>query len=291
MLALIKTIQSQKDATQKFVFYSPDHDAKFEVSLIKKPGDDKDIICVPCQTSCKMGCKFCYLTTHGNDLPYEDLWHMEIVEAIERIIDVGDCHRPTLLISYMGAGEPLANYPNVMDSVHLARKRLTQQGRALRFALSTVLPSKFDLVFFDLISEVRNFTIPMKVHLSLHFTDNRTRGEYLPAATDIKTSIAMLETYHQVTGNPVEIHYTLIEGVNDYNYNIIELSGLLWNRNIPIKILAYSENPEVDGQRSQRAQEFVERLRSRGFTVEYYEPPGSDIGASCGQFNLEDLKV
>src|SRR5271155_3419358 len=128
-------LHSKEDATIKYVLESKDNILEF--SLIRK-GDGKDIICVPTQTSCNLGCKFCFLT--GSGLPVRNLSEDEIVDGIEHIaLKEGLPTNPTLLVSFMGSGEPLANWQAVIGSAKTIRS-INRGYASVRFGLATIIP-------------------------------------------------------------------------------------------------------------------------------------------------------
>ena len=288
-MELINKVKSTEDKTIKYVFKLYDNIISEATYIDNNTG--KDIICVSCQTMCAMGCTFCHLTDNIGKLKLRNLLHEEIVESVVYIsndLKLKDNNR-TLLISYMGCGEPLQNYTNVLDSIILLSSMFTN----IRFGLSTMLPrSKWDNLF-KLAKGIIDNKIPLKLHLSLHYTNNEQRTEMMPASTNIKASIAALEFYRQVTGQSVEIHYTMIKDVNDSDSDISELIKLLKNRDIPIKFLRFNskESSHNEGAEKNRIQTFRDALEANDIKTEYYEPPGKDVGASCGQFLFDQYQL
>jgi adenine C2-methylase RlmN of 23S rRNA A2503 and tRNA A37 len=108
----------------------------------------------------------------------------------------------------------------------------------------------------------------------------------MPAAMRIEPALAALEFYHKLTGNSVEIHYTLIEGVNDSVDDAYKLGHMLKFRDIPVKILKYNEREAIQDKSSGNVDEFMNTLKWVGVPVEYYNPPGFDVGSSCGALLL-----
>ncbi len=284
---LIDKRKSKIDNTVKYAFMIEGQPVEF--SYINK-GDGKDIICTPTQTNCKMGCTFCHLT--GRSAPVINLGPTQIFDGIRYII--GDLDLPksdTLLVSFMGAGEPLNNISNVIVAMILLSSDLFRHSyNTVRFAVASIIPSLKQMQEFT--SAVDLHMLPVKFHLSLHETGESTREELMPQAALIESSINIVENYSIKTGNPVEIHYTLIADVNDSDANVSRLAMLLRGRNIPIKFLAFK--PKADGLQPtspERVAVIREYLEHYGdVRTEFYDPPGGDIGASCGQF-LQQLTL
>lgn len=288
-MRLIKKVSSKVDKTIKYIF-EVDKGVVVEYSYIDN-GTGKDIVCTPTQTLCNQSCVFCHLTDHVGKIKTTNLTQMEIVEGIDYIsseLNIGTGSRP-LLISYMGAGEALANIDNVIDSMLF----LMEKYDNIRFGLATMLPKTKWTEFCQMIQRVKENKIPLKLHLSLHFTDDKTRLKWMPSALDIESSLAGLNLYHSMTNNPIEVHYTIMDGVNDDDFSLAKLNDLVSNHTT-IKLMKFSEKDsldvkEIDKQKAQKVKDYLKSLNSER-VVEYYEPPGESIGSSCGMF-LTDVDL
>jgi adenine C2-methylase RlmN of 23S rRNA A2503 and tRNA A37 len=280
----VDIIHSSIDNVQKLVFKNEENYV-FEVSFIRK-GDGKDILCVPTQTSCRMGCKFCHLT--GLDVPVKNISAPEIAELVSSSLSIIGVHNKTLLISYMGAGEPLMNVDGVIGSAKLIKKFSYYQN--VRFGLATLIPGIKP--FNEFVQEVSKESLPFKVHWSLHFTNRSTRKSLMPAALDAELGIKLLTEYVNKTNCPAEIHYTLIDNLNDQEEDVSYLDKMIQDKRISIKLLRFApKDSEPSLTESKNVDNFKTALQSKGFIVEVYSPPGRDIGSSCGQFILEQYTV
>lgn len=283
MLKLDKKVKSKIDNTIKYIYKL---DGKVvEFSYIDN-NSGKDIICVPCQTMCNMKCTFCHLTDHIGKIKVTDINYRYIADGVMEIIDDLNLASRSILISYMGCGEPLLNFKNIVDSMII----LGGEYDDIRFGLATMLPKSKWGEFMEMTKRVSDLKLPLKLHLSLHFTNDELRSEWMPAALDIKSSLAALHFYNKVTGNPIEVHYTIMDNINDNFDYATNLELLLRHMNCTIKFMRYSEKESLDVKRAsmEKLGEIMTYLEECGFDVEYYEPPGDDIGASCGQFLMED---
>ena len=277
-MELKEIIKSEIDKTIKYIFEI--NKQVIEFSYIDN-GTGKDIICVPCQTMCNMSCTFCHLTDYVGKIPLKDLSRHEIIEGVEHIInDLGLGNR-TILISYMGCGEPMDN----IGAVHGSMVELDNDYDNIRFGMATMLPKSRWEEFFKLAKWIKDGKINLKVHLSLHFNSDELRKKWMPAALEIKPSIDALNFYKSLTGNDIEVHYTIMDGINDSDEDMYSLEMSL-NAGTTIKFMMFSEKENLDAKRTSKARinEIKNYLVGTGHTVEYYEPPGNDIGASCGQF-------
>ncbi|GMQ95549.1 MAG: 23S rRNA (adenine(2503)-C(2))-methyltransferase RlmN [Patescibacteria group bacterium] len=284
-LKLLKIVRSNVDNTVKYIFLSRGQIVEF--SYINKK-DGKDIICAPTQTSCNLGCKFCFLSDY--DLVVRNLTPEEILFPVKYIVhDLGLLVRPhhnnVLLISFMGCGEPLLNIKNVVETCNRIINEFKENYGVVRFAVASLIP-KIKLMR-DFTEAVKKNAIPLKFHLSLHSPDPGVRKEIMPSADQISESIEMVKLFMSSTGNSAEIHYSLIDGINDREEDVAMLTKLLMGQGIPVKFLSYNEKPSLDFECSERVDYFRETLECEGVETEFYIPPGIDIGSSCGQFLME----
>jgi len=278
-LKLLDTIASKIDKTVKYIFQLDDQ-LIMEIAYIDND-TGKDIICVSTQTACLMGCKFCHTTDYRTVLKTRNLTEYEILKGIE---DVARSHnlfgnKRMLLISYMGCGEPLLNSTNVVDSMH--HLMYHSVFKSIRFAIATMIPKNEWTEFANLTNCIKKYRLPVKIHLSLHFSTDEIRQVWIPSALNLKPSLDLLMFYKHLTGNNVEVHYTPIKDVNNGDQNMRDLGILLFRTGIPIKFLKFNEKKTLNAHEGTIDTSYLDDL---GIKYEFYTPPGLDIGASCGQF-------
>jgi len=283
MLKLNTQQNSKIDSTQKYVFQLQGQEVEF--SYINK-NDGKDIIVCPSQTSCKLGCTFCFLT--GMDLPVINLSVEDICQGVNTVIqEAGLPKEPELLLSFMGSGEPLLNYKNVLKACWNLSGIPGRPGRKLgkyksvRYAVATMLPICSQLAMREFTRQTK--LLPLKLHLSLHSPFDEIRKKLMPKAADVRDSVEALRFYKAYTQNPIEIHYTLIAGYNDRDEDLAALIELL-DSDTPIKFLDFKSKLEDELCESKRVKWFRKGLEKASVPTEFYAPPGADIGSSCGQF-------
>lgn len=273
-MKLKEKYESKVDNTIKYIFEVENQIVEF--SYIDN-GTGKD-----------MSCKFCHLTDHIGKVPLKNLKEEHIVQGVRMITAIQNLGKRPLLISYMGCGEPLDNIDAVFDSMCT----LSDDADDIRFGLATMLPKTRWDKFFELTRWVKSTGINLKIHLSLHFTDEKLRKKWMPAALDIDSSVDALSFYHNMTGNPIEVHYTIMDGVNDDHRSIGKIHEYFEHpsrKDCTIKFMRFSEKDSLDVKAAAKGliNEHMAYFKSVGMTAEYYEPPGLDIGASCGQFLLD----
>jgi len=288
MITLLETIHSKIDATKKFIYLNGNH--LIEVSVIDK-GDGKDIICVPTQTACNLKCKFCFMS--DCDLKVENLTDLEIVEAVRETVRnaLEASANDVLLISFMGCGEPLLNYRNVVSACDIIRWLYCGDYGTVRFAVASIIPSLSNMIEFT--KSVKEYQLPLKFHLSLHSANGKIRRDLIPAAQPIFESLDLVNIFVNSTGNAAEIHYSLIDGINDTDDDLLCLPLLIYeftDIRLSVKFISYNQKPGSKLSRSGRLQDFMSELTKYGVKNESYTPPGGDIGSSCGQFLMDYYK-
>lgn len=280
-MKLHKKIKSKEDNSIKYILFTETDNLAVESTFIDK-NDGKNIICLPTQTSCLMRCKFCHITDISDQIRMRDLKSTEMTSIVKHIVqDLGLSNDKTLLISFMGCGEPLLNVRNLVNSMCA----MSTCYEKIRFAIATSIPKNIDKNFDYFISSVIKHKINVKVHFSLHYTDDSQRKVWMPNAENIQKSLAYISDYKNRTNNSVEIHYTLIDGVNDTQDDISFLIEVFKNTDICIKFLRYNAKDSVDSMETpiERVKEIMDVLNKNGVKTEYYVPPGRDVGGSCGQ--------
>lgn len=277
MFKLIDRVDSSIDSVTKYILEDSEF-GKNEVSILYK--NDKTIFCLPTQTNCKMGCVFCHLT--GTTRPAKNLSSKWIVSVVNYLINNETLHtkliNSELLISFMGVGEPLLNVTNLMGSIDI----LHHKHQHIRFAISTMMPNTsaiFEMI--DWLTYHVNYRV--KVHLSLHGVTNR---ELIVINSKVNTldAIKALQRFHVITKNPIEYHYTLVSGVNDSIDELKLVNSYIQDDGSTIKFLTLSE---TNGYTSTNLSNDVIKDIFPSNIVEFYDPPGRDVGASCGMFNKE----
>ncbi len=281
---------SKQDRSQNLIYtlHRRSGDVTVEVGVIDKQ-DGKFILCVPTQTNCAQACKFCHSIELAGTVAVSNLTAYEMITIVHRSRgDSGFVAAPevTLLVSFMGLGEPMANVGNLLSAMINLNHWAAATQVSIRFALSTMIPEKYIADFTKFMNSVQAFQLPVKVHFSLHYTIDNQRLDWMPTASGIAIALSLLGEYKRRTTNPAEIHYTLIGGVNDTLGDAGRLGVLLKGLDIPVKFLHY--NPVAGDPHLAPGRDWTQLLRmvveSYGVTTEWYDSPGADIAVSCGMF-------
>lgn len=290
------------DGTVKAVFERDDKEV-FEITLLKNK-HGVNVFCIPSHHYCSLGCKFCHLTADiGRGMQPVRAEHL--LECLERTAHHGcraDNPRRTsnskLLLSFMGVGELALNL-RLLEGVRANQRRLHDIGyEQVGYAMATMSPGRNLARLTELVLAER---IPMKVHFSLHTPIEADRRELLPGARIcIEEALSLVCAHRDAvlaepeltagiaavrsSSDPVEMHYTLIDGVNDTDRHLQALIELQCRYMVPLKFLHFNETAGL--KRSPREQQWLDAFAAElpELPVVYYDPPGHCIGASCGEF-------
>ena len=275
---IIKKLESI-DGTKKYLFDLLDGNAIETVLMEYHHGKT---ICVSSQVGCKMGCKFCAST----GIPFaRSLSSGEIVEqilAVEQDLNVRISN-----IVFMGIGEPLDNYENVIKAIHILNdpKGLNIGARHISISTSGLVPKIYDLA---------KENIPCTLSISLHATNNEKRSSMMPVnnAYPIEELIKACKEYIKVTNRRISFEYALAKDNNDNLEDAKELvkllKGMLCHVNlIPINKI---ENGQYTKSTNENIIKFRDYLNDHGIVATIRRELGSDIDAACGQLRRKNLK-
>ncbi len=279
-----KQVQQAQDQTIKALYALPSG-RQIETVLIPSidaRGEARRLtVCVSSQVGCAMGCHFCATGLMGfrENLAaghiFDQVWAMNELTH-ERF------GKPISNIVYMGMGEPLLNYDNVLKSVALVTHEKSIGLSPRRITVSTVGLARR-------IRDLADDGVRFNLAVSLHAPTNETRSSIMPVNTSEKTSLPALKEalqhYAAETGREITYEYCLFKGVNDSTEDARRLATI--TRWAPSKVNIIMYNP-VQGLNFERTSEeqldrFIQALVAEGVTVTVRRSRGDDIDAACGQ--------
>ena len=265
-----------KDTTLKFAIRL--HDGK-EVEGVLIPSKDRVTACVSSQVGCPLGCAFCATGTMGfiRNLHYSEIVDEYVLMNRKAIAAYG--HEISNIV-FMGMGEPLLNFDNVMTAID---KLTDPEGWGLsptRITLSTAGIIKGIKALAD-----RNF--PCGLAISLHSADPTVRETLMPVTqgNSLHDLQAALRYYHQKTGDRITLEYLLLSFVNDSVAAAEQLARFCRPFPVKINIIEYNETPDGKFHKSypNHREAFIEYLNSCNMVVRVRASKGQDIAAACGQ--------
>jgi 23S rRNA (adenine2503-C2)-methyltransferase len=281
--------QSEGDGTTKFLFTLVDGE-KIESVLIpprlafqnrEASGEEEQrrlTVCISTQVGCPLDCKFCATASMGYR---RNLTAGEIVGQVLLAHTLSG--KSITNVVFMGMGEPLMNYDNVMKAADIIIHGIGIAAR--RVTVSTA-------GWTDRIRQMADEQRKVKLAVSLHSANDETRMKLMPIARkfNLRELMSSLEYYHRKTRKRVTYEYIFFDGVNDSEKDVAQFIRLA--RHVPCKInvIPYHSIDFVAPtgmsatlRPSPRMEEIVEKLRASDLTVFVRSSAGEDIDAACGQ--------
>ena len=276
---IVKKLESV-DGTKKYLFGLSDGNAIESVLMEYHFGKT---VCVSSQIGCKMGCKFCAST----GIPFiRSLTSGEIVEQIIAIEQ--DTGSKISNVVFMGIGEPMDNYDNVLNTIKILNnpKGLNIGARHISISTSGLVPKIYELAD-------REEKMQCTLSISLHSSNNKKRSEMMPVnnAYPIEELIKACKYYIQKTNKRISFEYALAKDNNDNLEDAKELVKLLDGMLAHVNLIPI--NPIEQGKYSKSTNEniikFRDYLNEHGIVATIRRELGSDINAACGQLRRQNL--
>jgi len=283
--------QKASDGTIKLLLAWPDQ-ATSECVLISD--GRRRTACISSQVGCPVGCAFCASGLAGLQ---RNLTAGQIVEQAIRIRDLAeqpdDRDEPALAdnsdgntgprlsnIVFMGLGEPLLNYNNLLKAIRIITAPWGLNIGARNLTVSTVgLPRQ--------IRKLADEGLQINLAISLHAPTDELRRKLIPWADKIPLEelIEAGRYFFDHTGREVTLEYLLLAGVNDRTEHAYDLVRVCRKMRCNVNLIRYNPVPSLPFERpdSYAAHRFVECLRERGVNAHVRRSRGLDIDAACGQ--------
>jgi len=272
----IDSFQVSKDRTIKDAFKLSDGNI---VEGVLIPTDSRMTACISSQVGCSLTCKFC---ATGKLARIRNLEAEEIYDQVVLIRDQAKQHYDQSLtnIVYMGMGEPLLNYKNMMTSID----RITSpDGLGMspqRITVSTAGIAK-------MIKKLGDDEVKFNLALSLHAANDEKRNKIMPIneQNSLDALAEALNYFYEKTGTRVTFEFIVFKDFNDGIQDAQELAA--YCRRVKAKVNIIEYNPIDDGEFQQtlpqRLDRFKEVLEDKGIIVNVRRSRGKDIDAACGQ--------
>lgn len=272
----LATKQESADGTIKFGFSL--HSGQM-VEGVLIPSGDRTTACISSQAGCNVGCTFCATAKLGF------LRNLTAAEIYEQVYIINQ-HSEQLYghklsnIVYMGMGEPLLNYANVLRSIDLITTDKGLEMSPKRITVSTSGIAKG-------IRKLADDGVKFNLALSLHAATDKKRSALMPIndITDLSEIIESISYFVKKTGSRPTFEYLMLGGFNDTIDDARALA--LFCRNFPSKVNLIEYNP-VEGDSFKQSEPaaidaFVHFLESKNMLVNVRRSRGKDIDAACGQ--------
>ena len=272
----VDTMQRSEDGTVKNAVRLHD-DLVVESVLI--PTETRTTACVSSQVGCSLDCNFCATAR------LKRMRNLEPGEIYDQVVAIDNesrlyYDRPLSNIVFMGMGEPLMNYPNVMKAIDMIT---SNEGLGMSPKRITVSTSGIP----KMIKKMADDEVKFKLAVSLHSAVEEIRNEIMPFTknfplTDLRES---LEYWYRKTKSKVTYEYVVWKGINDDKRSIDAL--VKFCKYVPCKVNLIEYNPIDDGMFQQASEEatnaYITALEKNNIVAKVRRSRGKDIDAACGQ--------
>ncbi|MCM8757500.1 MAG: 23S rRNA (adenine(2503)-C(2))-methyltransferase RlmN [Candidatus Omnitrophica bacterium] len=270
----LKEKKISSDNTEKYLFKLKD---KNSIETVAIPSGKRITGCLSSQVGCKFSCKFCASGILGFK---RDL---KVGEIIEQILYLNSHHRLTNIV-FMGIGEPLDNYENVLKAIRIINSKEALNFGARRITISTcgIIPAIRKLIEEDL---------QIELSISLHSPDDKIRSLLMPVNKiyPLRELISICKEYIEKTNRQITFEYVLIKGINSDLSFAEKLSKIAKELKL-CKVNLIPANPikeyNILPPNKLEILYFRDYLLKRKVNVTLRKSRGRDIEAGCGQLRL-----
>ena len=267
-VTLPSACQVSSDGTKKYLFPVGEGNA---VEAVMIPDDDRKTLCVSSQAGCRMGCKFCMTGRqgfHGN---------LTVADILSQFVAIDESPDLTNAV-FMGMGEPLDNFGNVMKAIEALTADWGFGWSPKRITLSTI----------GVLPNLRKYLDSTRCHLavSLHnpFPDERAEMMPVQKAWPVREVIDMIREYDFTGQRRVSFEYTMFAGLNDDKRHADALIRLLRGLECRVNLIRFHKIPDAPFETTPQIimERFRDRLSNHGITCTIRASRGEDILAACG---------
>lgn len=272
----VDTMQRSTDGTVKNAVRL--HDG-LVVESVLIPTDTRTTACVSSQVGCSLDCNFCATAR------LKRMRNLEPGEIYDQILAIDKESRlyynhPLSNIVFMGMGEPLMNYNNVIKAIDMVTSPEGLGMSPKRIMVSTSGIPK-------MIKKMADDDVKFKLAVSLHSAIDETRAKIMPFSKNfpLKDLREALEYWYRKTKSKISYEYVVWKGINDDKASIDAL--VKFCKYVPCKVNLIEYNPIDDGEFQQASEEsilaYIKALENIGVVVKVRRSRGKDIDAACGQ--------
>jgi 23S rRNA (adenine2503-C2)-methyltransferase len=275
-----ETIAASRDGSKKYLFKTADG---FGVETVLMPEKTHQTLCISTQIGCSLGCRFCFTGTLGLK---RNLTTAEILNQVSAVLKTEKFKEKLPNLVFMGMGEPLLNYENVLKSLKIL---LSPWGFNFSHRKITVSTAGIPPLIRQLAED-----LPVNLAISLNAPDDEIRSYLMPVNKKypLKQLLKEARSFPVPSRKRITFEYILIKEVNDSPAHAEALARLLKNIPCKINLIPFNEYPGTSFHRPEEKQvlRFQSILHNHHFTAPIRMSKGSDIVAACGQLG-ESIKA
>ena len=294
-IAKIIKKEKSKDGSIKYLIQYADGATIESVLLLmseEKTNEKNEILktkqytfCISTQVGCKIGCSFCLTARSGfkRNLNSGEIVTQVLILKKDNLIP----HNKNVNIVYMGMGEPLDNYQNLLEAIKIISQK---EGLSIGTRRQTISTSGIS----NRIVKLGNENLGVQLAISLHAVDDELRNELIPInkAYNIKSIINSVKQFPIDTRKKIMFEYLVIKDKNDDLVSAKKLSKLLNGIDAKVNLIYFNPFKESNYQRPSKKTmiEFQKYLLSKRIICTIRESKGLDISAACGQLKENQVK-
>jgi 23S rRNA (adenine2503-C2)-methyltransferase len=279
---------SSPSTTRKFLFQLTDRNLIESVLIPASPAlygsrSDRRTICVSTQVGCAYGCKFCASGLEGLTR------NLRVNEIVDQIIAVErESGERIDNVVFMGMGEPLANFDNVIRAIRImnAPWGLAIGARHITVSTSGLAPQ---------IRKLADEPLQIRIAISLHGPTDQVRDQIMPINRryNIETLLSACDYYVSLKKQLLTFEYILIDGVNDADAHAHLVARQARRLSAKVNLIPYNNVDGLSWTRPprHRQEKFLSILRAEGVRATLRREKGHDIDAACGQLRLQTKNV
>ncbi|MAI88317.1 MAG: 23S rRNA (adenine(2503)-C(2))-methyltransferase RlmN [Candidatus Marinimicrobia bacterium] len=273
------SVISKETSSIKFLFKLNDG---LSIETVFIPEQKRNTVCLSSQVGCALDCKFCATAKMGI------LRNLTVAEIMGQLLSViKETKQKITNIVFMGMGEPMMNYNNVIKAADIIHDQKGLNIGARKITISTV----------GMVKKIRQYTKekhPYNIAFSLNATNDFERSKLMPINKkyNLKSCLDALKDYSDKLKRPAMIEYVLISGVNDTYEDAIRLAKIIKSLDCKLNVIPY--NP-IKGESFKRPTEyeinnFINNIRSKSTIITVRWSQGKDVNAACGQLYTTNEK-
>lgn len=278
-LVLSDSKHSVLDGTAKYLFRLEDGNT---VETVFLPEDKRNTACLSSQVGCKYACSFCA------SAPFGFVRNLKPSEILNQVLMIKSKNAPSPLsnIVFMGIGEPLDNYDNVIKAIRIFNNRDAFNIGARKITISTcgIIPG---------IKRLEKEGIQVELSVSLHSARDDVRSKLVPINKryPLRELMASCRDYIKKTNRVITFEYILIRGVNSSPEDARGLASLIKGLKCKVNTIACNRVMPggCEGPSEEEAALFMKALKKSGVNAIRRKSRGEDIDAGCGQLRISRL--
>ncbi|MEW6170909.1 MAG: 23S rRNA (adenine(2503)-C(2))-methyltransferase RlmN [Candidatus Omnitrophota bacterium] len=276
---ILENRKTSRDGTEKFLLQL--FDGNF-IETVVIPTEERLTICISTQVGCKYRCLFCASGRLGFK---RNLTTSEIINQF--LFAKKELKQNFTNIVFMGIGEPLDNYDNLLSAIRILNspKGINFGARRMTISTSGIIPA---------IEKLQKENLQIELSISLHAPNDKIRNQLMGINKiyPLEKLIKSCKKYIAKTNRAITFEYILFHNINSSVLCAQELANLLRGLNCKVNIIPYNEIKEL-GYQSPRKLEmllFYQTLKKLKISAIIRRPRGKDIEAACGQLRLKKIQ-